>query len=295
MTHLHYAKAVLKRALFCLSIASCLLSFSGCTSLVSNAGSRVGTNLSSAILNNNDLEIVKDGAPAYLIFLDSVIQAEPDSPPILLSAAQITNAYATAFVMDPKRSKLMSDKSFNFAQKAACLHNEIFCQLKTAEINEFKTLVNQASKDDVDYLYTLGASWASWIQAHSDDWNSIAEIARVQIIMEKIVAINDRHDNGGGHLYLATLATLLPPALGGKPGEGKKHFERAIAISKGRNLLVKVMYAEQYARLVFDQPLHDRLLKEVITSDPVAPDLTLINTFAQDKAKKLLAETNNYF
>jgi len=109
------------------------------------------------------------------------------------------------------------------------------------------------------------------------------------------VAINDRHDNGGGHLYLATLATLLPPALGGKPGEGKKHFERAIAISKGRNLLVKVMYAEQYARLVFDQPLHDRLLKEVITSDPVAPDLTLINTFAQDKAKKLLAETNNYF
>ncbi|HEX4974769.1 MAG TPA: TRAP transporter TatT component family protein, partial [Pseudomonadales bacterium] len=84
-------------------------------------------------------------------------------------------------------------------------------------------------------------------------------------------------------------------ALGGKPEEGKQHFERAIAISEGKNLLVKVMYAEQYARLVFDQKLHDRLLNEVISSNPVVPELTLINTFAQEKAHKLLAESKDYF
>ena len=76
---------------------------------------------------------------------------------------------------------------------------------------------------------------------------------------------------------------------------GKKHFDRAIEISQGKNLLMKTMYAELYARLIFDQELHDQLLKDVLSSDPVAPNLSLINTFAQKKAKSLLAESPEYF
>jgi hypothetical protein len=56
-----------------------------------------------------------------------------------------------------------------------------------------------------------------------------------------------------------------------------------------------VIYAEQYAKLMFDQALHDRLLNEVIEADPVAPDLTLINLVAQNLAKELLAESDEYF
>lgn len=295
MTLPHFSKIALKNLIFGVLATSFCLALIGCTSIVSNAGYRVGTNLSSAILNNNDLATVRDGAPAYLIILDSLIQADPENPRLLLSTAQITNAYATAFVSDPARSRLMADKSFKFAQQAACLHQAGFCQLKSSNINKFKRTIKHATKDDIDFLYTLGSAWASWIQTHSNDWNSITEIVRVQLIMEKVISLDDRHDNGGAHLYLGTLATLLPPALGGKPEEGKQHFERAIAISEGKNLLVKVMYAEQYARLVFDQKLHDRLLNEVISSDPVVPELTLINTFAQEKARKLLAESKDYF
>ena len=34
--------------------------------------------------------------------------------------------------------------------------------------------------------------------------------------------------------------------------------------------MAKVIYAEQYAKLVFDKELHDRLLTEVVNADPVA-------------------------
>ncbi|MBL4606773.1 MAG: hypothetical protein JKY01_02965 [Pseudomonadales bacterium] len=255
----------------------------------------MGGNLSKSILNSNDLETIKAGTPAYLILLDSLIQAEPESSQLLISAAKITNAYAGAFVEEPARAKILSDKSLDFASRAACIHKAYFCSLNKKSFNEFKLLVSNTNKKDLDFLYTLGSSWASWIQAHSDDWNSIAQMARVQFIMEKVVEIDEFHDDGGAHLYLGTLASLLPPALGGKPEVGKKHFGRAIEISKGKNLLVKTMYAELYARLVFDQDLHDRLLKEVLTSDPIAPNLTLINTFAQKKAKSLLAESPDFF
>jgi hypothetical protein len=68
-----------------------------------------------------------------------------------------------------------------------------------------------------------------------------------------------------------------------------------VALSGGRNLMVKVLYARQYARLVFDRPLHDRLLREVVEADPEAAGLVLGNTLAQEQARRLLAEADEYF
>jgi len=45
--------------------------------------------------------------------------------------------------------------------------------------------------------------------------------------------------------------------------------------------MVKVEYARRYARLVFDRPLHDRLLNEVLQAPASEPGLTLNNTLAQ--------------
>ena len=59
--------------------------------------------------------------------------------------------------------------------------------------------------------------------------------------------------------------------------------------------MAKVVYAEQYAKLVFDQTLHDTLLTSVLAADPVEPNLTLINTLAQERAKQLMMESNDYF
>ena len=59
--------------------------------------------------------------------------------------------------------------------------------------------------------------------------------------------------------------------------------------------MVKVFMADQYARLVFNQALYDRLLQEVIDANPVAPGYTLSNTLAQERARELLAESNEYF
>jgi len=83
--------------------------------------------------------------------------------------------------------------------------------------------------------------------------------------------------------------------MGGKPEIGREHFERAIALSKGKNLLCKVLFAKQYARLVFDRELHDRLLEDVLAADPEARGFTLTNVLAQQQARILLAESDDYF
>ena len=81
---------------------------------------------------------------------------------------------------------------------------------------------------------------------------------------------------------------------GGNPEKGKAHFETAIALNADY-LMTKVIYAQQYARLTFDQELHDRLLNEVLNADPVVEGMTLTNKIAQARAAELLATSTDYF
>jgi len=59
--------------------------------------------------------------------------------------------------------------------------------------------------------------------------------------------------------------------------------------------MVKVTFARQYARLIFDRKIHDRLLHEVLQADPNFPGYTLINTLARKEAQELLDSADNYF
>src|SRR5690606_37566919 len=96
-------------------------------------------------------------------------------------------------------------------------------------------------------------------------------------------------------VYLGVLHSLRPAAVGGTPEQGRAAFERAIELSGGRNLMAKTLYAERYARLLFDRALHDRLVAEVLAADPQAEGYTLANTLAQQRARKLEESADEFF
>ena len=73
------------------------------------------------------------------------------------------------------------------------------------------------------------------------------------------------------------------------------HFERAIELSGGKDLSIKVEYARRYARLVFDQELHDRLLTEVLNSPTEAQKLTLFNVLAKQGSRGLARDVEGVF
>ena len=167
--------------------------------------------------------------------------------------------------------------------------------LRGIDFQEFSNIIAEMDFKDVPVLYALGVAWTGWIQMHSDDWNAVAEISRVEAIMQRVIELDEFYQDGEAHLYLGAFATLLPPSMGGKPETGRQHFERALEISGNKNLMVKVAYARHYARLMFDRQLHDRLLKEVINAQYNVPGYTLTNIMAQQQAQELLDTAEEYF
>ena len=75
-----------------------LLQVAGCASVISSFTQGFAESLSEAILNNDDLQMVRDGAPSYLILVDSLVARSPDDAYMLQQSAMLHSAYAAAFV-----------------------------------------------------------------------------------------------------------------------------------------------------------------------------------------------------
>lgn len=267
----------------------------GCSALISNVTEEFAGNLSAAILGNPDVDVVREGAPAYLILIDGLLESTPDNVTLLSQAASLNSAYAGAFVADGERARLMAEKAKALAARAVCLGIKDGCGVVSRPFVDFERWVAGLQEKDVPLAYGFATSWAGWIQANSDDFNAIAELGRVKALISRVADLDEGFDYGGPHLYLGIFEVLLPPALGGRPEIGRYHFERAIALSEGRHLLTKVMFAEQYAKLVFDRELHDRLLREVLEGGDDLPELRLMNAVARGRARELLDAADDYF
>ena len=289
----HTSKLAILTALACFA-----LTLSGCGSLIKNATQPVIDNLSTAIMKERDPKLVRDGAPAFLLMIDGMVEGSPDDADTLATAANLYSAYTSAFVVgqDRERAKILTEKARDYAIRAMSAKHPDFAKVWDARYEKFEPFPKELDKGDEELTFLVISTWASYIEAHSENWDNVADIAKIRLLGERLLVLDESYNYGSPHLIMGVLNSLLPAAMGGKPQEAKKHFEWAMEISKGRFLQVQVMYAKNYAKKVFDRELYEKLLKQVIdTPADIVPELTLVNVLAKEEAKRMLAEADEYF
>ena len=270
------------------------LALGGCASLVSNAAANFGNNLSSAILNQDDPELVRAGMPAYILLLDSFLQGEEDNPAILAAAANMYASYGAVFADDPFRAKRLTTRARDYGLQAMCESYADACSWRDMRLKAFEISLQGVTEKQADLLYTYGFATLAFLRAHKADYSTLAEVPQAESLFEHYFEIGGS-GNGAAHSYFGSILTLREPMYGGDFEKARYHFERAIDISRGKDLAAKVAFARDYSKPLYERDLHDRLLNEVIAADPYADDLTLTNVMAQDEARLLLDEADEYF
>jgi hypothetical protein len=276
-------------------LAIAALQLGGCASMMSSAASGLADNLSTAMLNQDDPETVRAGAPSYMLLLDSFIEGSPDDPVLLSAAARMYASYGAVFAADELRASRLTGRARNYAQRAICETYMPSCNWPDLNYDDFVATLDGLTARHAEVLYTYGFASLAFLRAHSSDWNSLAELPEIEALLNRYLVIAGDAVDPAVHTYMGILLTLRPPALGGKPEEARVHFEKAIALSNDRDLSAKVEFARGYAKLLYDRDLHDQLLGEVMTADPYADGLTLSNIMAKEQAAVMLAEADNYF
>lgn len=276
-------------ALLCLGLTACP------GGAIDAAAKRYAKGLTDGILNHDDPATVASALPAYLLALDGAVEAAPDNVPVVTAATRLYALYASSFVDDPKRQKKLSARAKRYGLQGLKYGLEDLYEVVDEPLEDYTDELEEVEEEELDILYAFATAWTVWLQAHTDDWNAIADISKIQATLEHVIALDPEYDDGNPHMLLGALSAQIPPSLGGKPEIAQIYFQNALRLSEEKNLMAKVYYAKYYARLVFNQKLHDHLLREALKADAKARDFTLSNLLAQEMAVDLLVSSQDYF
>ena len=252
-------------------------------------------NLSAAILDQDDPELVREGMPAFMLLLDSMVRSSPNDPDTLGAAARLYAVYGIAFVDDPERAKTLTARARDYGARALCAQQNSACNLDSLAFEDYEEVVGRLGSRDADALYSYSIGYLAYIRAHSADFTALTGLPKVEFALDRLLTVGAGDDAGAANMYLGILNTLRPPALGGKPEVGREYFETALVLTEGRDLSIKVEYARGYARLIYNRELHDQLLNEVLGAEVKQEGFTLANRLAQQQAKDLLDSADDYF
>ena len=281
------------KRIFLISVLSILSS--GCASLVSNAASSFSDNLSAAVLNQDDPELVRDGMPTLLLTMDSMIEGSPDNPKLLAAGASLYASYAALFADNEDRGLKLSARARRYGLRAMCETYEPSCDWPGMTYDDFVATLDGIAPRHSDILFAYGLSSLAYLRARSSDWDTVAEFPLIQALFDHYLNISGDEVNSSVYTYMGIMHTLRPPSLGGEPELARAFFEKAIAESGGHDLSAKVEFAKGYAKLLYERELHDQLLNEVLQADPNQDGFVLTNVMAQKEAATLLAEADDYF
>lgn len=278
-----------------LTLAGVVFAFaqSGCASLM------VQSAVAPAVDNlqyQADLELVCDGAPAYLLLLDSLLVKEPDNRTLLLAVTQGYSAYAAVIEEcgRPERSVALADKARGYGTALlAGLGPDLAV---TAPPESFAKALAGLDRGAAPQLFWGGYGLAIWVRYQSGSPASLALLPRLELLMQRVAALDPGLFHGAAHTFLGTYYGARPLIIGGDPARSRDHFEQSLALAGRDFLLTQVAYAETYARQTLDRDLYEALLREVIDYPlEKRPELTLSNALAKRRAKRLLVQVERIF
>lgn len=281
--------------------ALCILGaavLSGCANKIkiSMAQSLVA-DVAKATERHDDPALVLQSMPAFLLLLEGLIEENPRNANLLLTATEAYTSYATLIELDDReRAHKSFGRGKDFGLRALHKRKKLRPLLE-APFAEFSTITAHLKPGDLPAVFWTASAWGGWISTDLESMAALADLPKVIHLMEWVIGVDESYKHAAPHLFLGVYYAALPPMLGGQPDRALHHFDRSLALTEGKSLMVNVLKARYYARQIFDRELHDGLLKQVLQEHDAleASDLLLQNEMAKSMARQLLEESDAFF
>lgn len=267
---------------------------------------------SAAYEYENDLELAAAAIPGTLKTVEGFLQASPEQRILLRILAENYMSYAFGFLEDeaealqddnPERAEVLRNRALNlhlrargFGLRLLALDNpELAATLTAGEMPSDEALA-RVRPEEIEGLFWTANAWAAAINVGKSDPQLVAQLSIPKALMQRCATFDESYFWAGPHMALGAMEAALPRALGGQPEVASRHFERAIALTGGKHLMTKVLYARAVGIQSGDRALFEKTLQEVLAADPDAePRLGLANRLAQRRARRYLDTIDDLF
>ncbi len=290
----------MKRALaFALILPALALSLAGCSlrQTVARTSSVMLEDMIAALGAEPDPAHAREAAASLLVMIEGFARADPDGTDLRRIAAQAYGGFAFGFLekSEPTRARRFYKRGRDHGLSA--LGQEPgFSQALKAGPAALKSALGKISRENLPLLFWTAYSWSGWINMSRGNPDAVADLPIAAAMMARALALDPSYFHGGPHLFFGVYYGGRSPLMGGDPKKAKAHFERAVALSKGRFLTAKLLYARYLAVQTQDRKLFLRLLDEIEKAPSgLLPDQALSNALARRRAKELRKQIDELF
>jgi predicted anti-sigma-YlaC factor YlaD len=159
-----------------------------------------------------------------------------------------------------------------------------------------RAAVVKLKKRDVAQTYWTAAAWGAAISLGKDDPALIAEIPQMEALIDRALALDEAYAEGAIHSFLISYETSRQGASGDATQRARKHFERAVELTKGRQAGPFVAFAEAVCVEKQDIKQFEELLNRALAINADEhPETRLVNLVMQRRAKWLLSQRDELF
>jgi len=287
------------------------LALAGC-SIKRIAVNQLGNALASGgsvYSSDDDPELIRAALPFSLKLIESLLAESPEHTGLLMAATSGFTQFSYAFVqVDAEKVELEDVEAADVIRNRA---RRLYLRARdyglrgmdvnhpgfAAQLRDNPTeTVSAAEREDVAWLYWLAASWGAAISISKDNPQLISEQVIVEALIDRALQLDEAFDQGAIHSFLISYEMVRQGAEGDPAARAQRHFERAIALSKGKLAGPYVTYAESVMIQKQDAKTFQSLLEKALAIDADAvPQSRLMNLIMQNRAKWLLSRLDELF
>ncbi len=292
-------------------LAGLLAAGAGC-SIKKFAVNRVGDALAGGggtFARDDDPELVRAAVPFSLKLMESLLAESPRHPGLLFATASGFTQYAYAFVqMDAdeledrdlaaalalrERARRLYLRARDYGLRGLEVRHRGF---RAALRADPRAAVRVTRKRDVPLLYWTAASWGAAIALAKDQPEHVAEVPQMEALIDRAFELDPDWGEGALHTFLITYEMARQGAPGDAAARARRHFERAVALSGGKQAAPFVALAEAVCAQTQDLKQFDILLARALAVDPdAAPEHRLVNRVMQRRARWLAGKREDLF
>jgi hypothetical protein len=257
---------------------------------------------------DDDPDLVRESVPFALKAMESLLDGQPYHRGLLTSLARGFTQYAAAFVWqdaveasDPSDSLAGRERARRLYLRAREYGLRGLAAGHPGFREEFAADPAKAAAktdlEDVPLLFWTGVSWSLAVASAQDDPEMLADLPRCEALMRRVLALREDFDDGAVHEYFVAFEGGRPEAMGGSAERARRHFERAMELSRGEKVSPLVTLAETVSVRSQDRKEFLDLLDRALAFDArkEAPGYRLANLVAQRKARRLKGRVDELF
>ncbi len=187
-------------------------------------------------------------------------------------------------------------RSEAYAFKALAKSNKTFNEARTVDLDVFEKALQKLKKKDVEPLFWAAYAMGRGISLQKDDPMQVIDLARVELMMRRVLELDETFYYGGAHLFYAVYYGDRSVSIGGDPEKAKEHIAHVDRINDGKFLMSKFYLARYYAYPKQDLKLYTRALQEVLDApSDIYPGEEAATSLTKSRAKRWLAQADVLF